>query len=364
VIIVDQLLYKPDWIEARQRLEAWWNGRKTDRCLISVTAPRADAATLVPPQRPPTILETWTDLQYIKAWNDHVHRTTFFGGEALPVWTGWHPGHVSIPTFYGCPFKLDWETGWHDPILNGEKLDISHLKIDRDNTWWHFGQKLLEFERDQARGKSIPSMTAIFGVGDTLAMLRGNERLLLDMMDDPDGVCQSELKLMDDWFDVYKWETDIICPGGDMYTTWFGLWAPGKYYPMQCDISYGISADTFRRCYVPALRKQAQFLDYAVYHVDGVGAFHLVDELAKIERINALQILPGAGKPSPLHYSDVLHKVQRLRKGLHISIPPEEVEAALSMLSSRGLFISTWASSEKQARELIDLAGRLSVDRS
>jgi hypothetical protein len=55
--------------------------------------------------------------------------------------------------------------------------------------------------------------------------------------------------------------------------------------------------------------------------------------------------------------------VHRHGKGLHISIMPDEVEQALSLLSSRRLCIETWARSETHARELIDLAGRNSVDR-
>ena len=88
-----------------------------------------------------------------------------------------------------------------------------------------------------------------------------------------------------------------------------------------------------------------------------------MEEICRIERVNAIQVGPGAGKPSPLHYIDVLKQVQRLGKGLHISIPAEEVEPALSLLSSRGLCIDTDARSEKEARQLIDLVGRKSVER-
>jgi hypothetical protein len=360
---MDQLQYKPDWPEAKQRLSAWWRGENLDRCLLTVRAPRDDAAELAPPRTPLTIEQRWCDLDYLCARNDYRHRTTFYGAEAIPVWDVGYPGHVSLPTFYGCPFTLDWETGWHDPILTEDELDVSSLKLDRQGRWWQFGLDLMEYARKAAAGKSIPSMCAIFGGGDTLGMLRGNQRLLIDLMDDPGGVRDAELKLMEGWFEVFSTQVGALCQDGGPYTTWFGLWAPGRYYPMQCDVSYGISPEAFRECFVPALKKQAEFLDFAIYHLDGVGAFHLVDEICQIEGINAIQVLPGAGKPSPLHYLDILKRVQRLGKRLHISIPPEEVELALSLLSSRGLCIDTSAARQKQAQEIIDLAGRLSVDR-
>ena len=360
---MEQLLHKPDWPEAKQRLTAWWRGEKLDRCLLTIRSPREGAAHIPPPPRPATVEERWCDFDYLRACNEHRHSTRFYGAEAIPTWDAGFPGHVSMPTFYGCPFALDWETGWHDPILTGEKLDVSGLRLDRGGRWWRFGLDLMEFERQASAGRSIPSICAIFGGGDTLGMLRGNERLLMDLMDDPAAVREAELKLMDDWREVYDLQVKALCKGGGSYTTWFGLWAPGRYYPMHCDVSYGISTAAFRECFLPALRKQASFLDFAIYHLDGIGAFHLVDDVCGIEQIRAIQVLPGAGKPSPLHYLDVLRRVQRLGKGLHISIPPEEVEPALKLLSSRGLCIDTSAQSEREARDIIDLAGRLSVDR-
>ena len=67
------------------------------------------------------------------------------------------------------------------------------------------------------------------------------------------------------------------------------------------------------------------------------------------------------GKPSPLHYMDTLRYVQKAGKNLQIWIAPEEVEPALAALSARGLFISTWAGTEADARALLANAERWSV---
>ena len=104
------------------------------------------------------------------------------------------------------------------------------------------------------------------------------------------------------------------------------------------------------------LEKQCAFLDHVIHHVDGIGNFAHVDALCEIPDLQALQILPGADKPSPLHYMDVLKKVQKAGKNLHITIPIDEVETALSELSARGLFISTRAATEEEARALLKKA--------
>jgi hypothetical protein len=118
----------------------------------------------------------------------------------------------------------------------------------------------------------------------------------------------------------------------------------------------------FREIFLPAVRRQTEFLDHAVYHVDGIGSFAHVDALCELPRLQALQILPGAGKPSPLHYMDVLKRVQSKGKNLHITVPPGEVQTALEELSARGLFIRTVCESEGEARRLLNDAQRWSHD--
>jgi hypothetical protein len=114
---------------------------------------------------------------------------------------------------------------------------------------------------------------------------------------------------------------------------------------------------------LPAIERQTRYLDHTVYHVDGVGAFAHVPALCELPRLQAIQILPGEGKPSALHYLDVLKTVQAAGKNLQIWLPAGEVEAALRELSARGLFISTSCGSEAEARALLRNVERWSVDR-
>jgi 5-methyltetrahydrofolate--homocysteine methyltransferase len=365
-VYVTTLEYKPDWEEARQRWTAWWRGETLDRAVLTVYAPRAcpqGDGTVEYPPCPATPLERWTNLDYLDAINLYSWRTTFYGAEAFPMWCPGYPGHVGMPTFYGCPIELDWDTGWHRPILTGERLDTSGLTVDRASPWWQFGMDIHRRARASSLGKAVPGMCAIFGGGDTLGMLRGSERLMLDLMDQPKAVLEAEIRFMHEWFEVYRLYADTVRAGEDWFATWFPTWAPGTYYTPQCDVGYGISPASFRECFLPATKMQVEYLDYSIFHVDGVGMFPFVDDICRLEALDGLQILPGAGKPSPLHYLDVLQKVQRAGKRLHISIDPAEVPRALELLSARGLCINTSCASEADARRVIEQVAALSVDR-
>lgn len=356
------LLFKPDWEETKQRFLAWWAGESLGRCALAVTAPRDNPPPIARPEPPRDPLQRWTDLDYISALNEYEHATTYYGGEAFPIWNGGYPGHTAIPAFLGCPTTLDMETGWWDPVLTDEDWDVRSLRIDPEGRWWIFTGELLRRAVAECHGKSIPSIGAFGGSGDTLAALRDTWRLLFDVAGHPERVREAEHYLMEMWVEVYEAFYRIIHEAAGGSTCWFGLWSPGRFYAAQCDFSYMISPHMFRELFLPAIERQTRYLDHTVYHVDGIAAFAHVPALLELPRLQALQILPGAGKPSPLHYLDTLHLVQAGGKRLHITIPPEEVETALSLLSARGLFIDTHCETEAQARALLKSAEKWSHD--
>ena len=348
------LVYKEDWNETQKRYQAWGNGEYFGRCALWVTAPRGNPPDNPPPQTPGSAIERWTNLDYLSALNEYNHSRIFYGAEAFPIWSPGYPGSSSIATFLGCPLHLDYQTGWHEPILIDDDWDVRKLKIDKQNRWWQFTLELLKSSTVEAAGKSIPSIGAFGGCGDTLAALRGTERLLYDVVDCPEKVHEADEYLMEMWFEVYDTFYDLVRDTSDAGSTaWFPLWAPGKFYPTQNDFSYMISPKMFRELFLSVIQRQTEFLNYSVYHVDGVEAFAHVPALCELPQLQALQILPGAGKPSPLHYAETLKTVQTAGKNLHITIPIEEVETALEMLSAKGLFIHTNAATEVEARDLI-----------
>jgi len=334
----------------------WWNGDDIGRCLISVAAFIEDGES--PPPLPEEPEDRWLDLGYIQANADYQIRHNFYGGDAVPIWSGGYAGNDSIPAFLGCDVILDENTGWWGPVIADGRLSehsLDKLVINEDNKWWRHSQQVHYLANQCAAGKAVPSVPAMGGTGDTLAALRSSENLLIDMIEEPETVKRFEDYLVEQWIQVYshyyELHRDASFSGSSNF--FFGLWAPGSFYIPSNDFSYMISTEMYERFFLDALTRQINFLDYSIYHVDGPGAFRHVDMLCSIDKLTALQILPGAGKPSPLYYMNVLKKVQRAGKGLHIGIAPSEVKAALENLSHKGLMISTYCDSVDEANELL-----------
>jgi len=358
------LAFKQDWEETKERFRLWWRHEYFGRCALAVTAPRSEPPEIEPPPDAESPEQKWYDLDWISRFKDYHLSRTFFGGEAVPIWDAGYSGVSAIPALLGCPTDIDMATGWwHEMLLEPDRIDVSGLEIDQTSEKYLFTMDMLHRAVQESRGKSIPSLGAFGGSGDTLAALRGTVQLLLDCIDRPDEVRAAEEFLMDMWFDFYDRCFSITRDAAEGSSCWFTLWSPGKFYPAHNDFSYNIGPEMFRELFLPAIRRQTEFLDHTVYHLDGVDAFRHVDALCELPQLQAIQVLPGEGKPSPLHYVEVLKKVQAAGKNLHIAIASEEVEQALSLLSARGLFIKTWTETQAQAERLLEQAENWSVDR-
>jgi len=226
------MLYKPDWEETKERYRAWWNHDCIGRAAIAVTAPRDNVSEAPPPAMPATPLERWTDLDYASAANEYGMSRTFYGGEAFPVWTVGDPGHTAIPAFLVCQIDLDWHTGWWHPIITGESLeDVLKLRVDRNGKWWRFTLKALERAARESAGRCIPSIGAFGGCGDTLAALRGTDRLLLNVIDRPEEVIAAEQYVMAMWCDVFEGFYGIVREISEGSTCRFGFRSLRKRAP-------------------------------------------------------------------------------------------------------------------------------------
>jgi hypothetical protein len=358
------LLYKPDWEQAKQRLTAWWHHEAIDRCALAVWAPRIDKARFTPPPLPARVEDRWLDLDYLCARNEYEMKTTFYGGEAFPLWNAGYPGWDLMQSYLGAPVRLLEETAWIDPIISQGRLedyDYHAFTIQHENRWWQFLVQVHHLAVEQSRGKAIPSLQDLGSSGDTLAAIRGNLQLLMDLIECPDYVRQFDYFLMQQWNkQVFEPMYQITCAGAEGSATWDSLWAPGRHYALQNDFSYMISPRMFRQVFLPTIEMQTRFLEYSIYHVDGVAAFAHVDALCELPRLHALQIIPGAGKPGALYFMDMLKKIQAHGKSLQIFVQPEEVEQALGELSARGLYLGVQAESEDQARYLLEMAPKWS----
>ncbi len=366
------MYYKPDWPEAKKRIEAFWKNEIIDRCCAAVFAPRKNSK--MPPfpelQFGPWLggLENFSDKdsEKIKKWwtdpQENYKRmitwfeNTYFGGEAIPAtYVNW--GAMAMAAFYGSVPQFKKTTVWYRPAI--DNWETWEWKFDKkSNEYYRQTVAIVQYLLERSEGKYFVGTPEVGSAGDLLSLMRGMDKLSMDLIDKPEAIKKAIDILADAWVDLHEEfyrMTNKTNDNGDTLA-WMSLWSPGRGDQIACDFSTVISPKFFKEFFVPEIKKECKWCEYATYHLDGPQAMkaHL-DTLLEIDEIDNIEWTPGTGCPPTLsaQYIPCYKKIQQAGKKLYLLAKPEEIKPLLSELSAKGLFICTNVDSEDEAKALL-----------
>jgi 5-methyltetrahydrofolate--homocysteine methyltransferase len=352
-----ELLYKDDWSRVRQRYEAWWAGEMLDRPIVQVTAPKAAPEPRdVPPPDPDELLQWFTDPEIVIPRLERTMARTYWGGDAFPVAFPFSPSLPAIEAAYlGCPYTVvpGSDTGWASPIIE-DWHTRAPIEVNPDNWWWRKTRELLTLGAEAGEGKYIIGIPDIQGGGEIVTLMRGTERMAVDLIDHPDMVKPACAEEIEAWRFYYDTCFEIIHRHADGYADWIGIWSDVPYVSVENDFSIMISPPMFEEFFVPALRLQTEWVDRTIFHLDGPGAIRHLDTLLALPELDGIQWVPGAGASSMIEWLDLLKRIEAGGKRLHLGALPWEVKPLLSELDPTGVVLSTSCSSVDEADRLLD----------
>ena len=370
------LVTKPDWQAAQERIDAWWQGEIIDRAVIQVKAPREgvsqdewDAlATRGGGIEDPDELFAWyTDPEQVIPRLNRIVDATYWGGEAFPVIFPVAVSLVAITAAYlGCPYDIHSgsATGWADPIIT-DWAERPTFAFDPSNEWWLRSVRLLDAAGPQAPGRYYIGVPDLNGPPEILALLRGTEELALDLIDVDHDVIREALDEVNlAWLRYWQASIDTIHEWVDGYFYWIGIWSDRPSIDLQNDFSCLISTKMFDEVFLPALDQQTRWVERTVYHLDGPGAIRHLDALLSLPELDAIQWVPGAGAPPVSEWIPLLRRIQAGGKLVQTYCEPWEVEVLLGELAPEGLFLTTTAPSEAEAKELLKNTERWTAHRN
>lgn len=359
------MIFKEDWEKSKERFNAFWNGEVLDRCCFAVTAPRnkpVDTGTEY--RKAESLAQKWLDPVYRLKEAMHYFSHTYFGGEAFPLfWNNFGPGVGA--TFMGAGFKLAENTIWFDvkPIID-DWTSMPEITFNQNSEMWKTVWNMTEMSCNEAMDNYLVGVTDIGGNFDIAVSLRGNDKLLYDLYDNPEEVKALIDRIDTAWMQAYDKLQTYISRYMEGTTAWMGLWCEKRWYPLQCDFCAMISTEMFDEFVKPSLKREADFLDHSVYHLDGPGQIRHLDSLLEIEGINGIQCVPGSAlfkNTGEFHHTycndkwiPVLKKIQKKKKNLILTeVHPSELDELMELLSPEGLYISTSCKTEDDAKELL-----------
>ena len=294
--------------------ESWWNGT-LDRPLLCITL--ADAHPLRPTAAPQLTQATcadfrWTPEQIVDAMDARFSSEEYLG-YAFP----WLSMDVFGPGVLAafCGAKLDTSTGrvWFLPQEKKALEDI-HVKYDPENVWAKRIKAIYRAGMERWDGSVAMGIPDLGGVLDVAATFRGSEDLLMDLIDQPEEVHRLIGEIEQAWYEAY---TDLaaVLDGQGVYTHWSGLLSRRPSYITQCDFCYMIGNPMFREFVLETLRRDTEKLDHVIYHLDGVGQLRHLEDVLGLEKLDAVQWVPGDGQPSEGHWPEVYRHIRDAGKG-------------------------------------------------
>lgn len=350
---------KEDWDKEKRRWEAWWNHEMYDRVPIQVTAPKAGVKP--EPVEPVDFKQQWTDIDFMIRRTLEEVRCRYYGGEALPCfWHNWSAGHALL---FGCEPHFEANTVWVDPAPTGED-GWPVLDTWRKSPWWSWIHTNTLTAAQASKGRYFVMPGWGNNAGDTLALARGVEQLLMDIALEPQRVKRAVKQASDMWIEITSELWKLITPeitGMEGSLDYCGCWSPGRTLTFDCDVAYNISPQSFADIFLPPLIKAMRTANRRIFHVDGIGVSHHLELLLEVPELDAIQWMPGDGHFYPVtQWIPLIRRVQEKGKSILVYVRPEEIEPLMQEVKHEGLLLSTWVGTEKEARELVKRVARLS----
>lgn len=342
-----------DYDYLKKRWLEFWNQENHDRPILTVTAPRDKANW----SRMPAFIEDnrtrWMDIDYMLKKNRAVFENTYFGAEAFPIINP-DLGPDLIGAACGCDIHFGEDTTWvvH---LDRELSELSEIiHFDPDNRWVKHMEEMTRAAVEDARGDYLVGITDLHPGADALVSLRGSQNLCLDVYDCPEYISPLCSQIFEVYREIYNRLDAIISPHQQGTANWMGIWHPEKrWYVVGCDFSCLVSCENYEQCIEGAVKRELDFLEASMYHLDGPGALRHMDRILQFEKLGGVQWVYGEGQPTARYWLDVLRKIQAAGKNIQILCVPEDIKDVCEALEPEGVNIVCHARDEAEAKSVI-----------
>jgi hypothetical protein len=142
-----------------------------------------------------------------------------------------------------------------------------------------------------------------------------------------------------------------------------GAYGPRRFNVIACDIAAVLSVDLFREFVMPSIEDEADYLDHAMFHIDGPDMLKFLDDILAVKRIQIINWVPGvqSGRKRFAEWMEVFRRVQDAGKIMQIyGVTPDEVRRLTRELRPERLYFAVAGMGTR--READDLLKWLEVN--
>jgi hypothetical protein len=302
-------------------------------------------------------------VDYVIAAAESALSGTHYAGDALPVFCPWL-GPDQFAAWLGVDLLLRprQSTSWSKPFVQ-DWDEHPELRIDPDNRWWRLYLQLLQESVRASKGKWVTGYPDLHSGIDALCAIRGPENLAMDLVKKPDAIHRAMRQVTGLWKFVVDTASEIILPAGQGTSNWTMGWSNNRFLCIgQNDFSCLISPAMFETfCWQDNLECCAH-VDHSLYHLDGPGALRHLPLLLRLEGLDCIQWIQGAGQPLPSEWLNVLQGIQARGKSVQLYYGEghggdadlkHEIDILARKLDPTRLFIWATVESREAAEEIV-----------
>ena len=194
------------------------------------------------------------------------------------------------------------------------------------------------------KGRYICGQPILRGPADTLGTLTGQQNMIYDMFDDPNGTKKALNRYADTFLsviDLTRASAGKLLGGSCM--GFYHLWCPGNCLWFQDDLTSLMSPKLYETTLIDAHRRLGGQAEYTMMHLHMASEF-VIDYLLEMDGLKAIQINKDIGGP-PL--SDMLPRLKSVLKRKNLVLWGDFTQPELDLLkhelNPEGLYIIVFA---------------------
>ena len=307
------------WENIKRTYGLWWE-RKLDRPLVGAILEGIDPGR---PQPSCPLLSQQNCHDLSLPAKDIIDRIDYelsknkYLGDAFPYYNMDCFGPGVVAAFLGA--DIDNSTGnvWFHPkkILPINEL---HFVYDENNIWLNRIKDIYREGMKRWQGQVLMGMPDLGGILDILATFRTTDNLLLDLYDEPEEVNRLVWEIHELWHKYYNEFNEVLQPINPGFSDWSQLYSDKPMYVPQSDFSYMIGPNMFEEFVRPELVSTCNKVDHTIFHLDGIGELVHLKSILKIEALDAVQWVPGAGQNNQFKWPEVYQQIHSAGKNIQI----------------------------------------------
>ncbi len=350
------LQFKPDFDVCLARIYAWYERRIIDRPPVRFLHHNMEyekRRTVKGPWKTPE--ERWLDVDFqVQAFIDSLEATEFFG-ETFPVF--WpNLSTLAYNLFLGQQAVFDDVTAWTYPCIDDLK-DLPTLKVHWDGKYFKAVEAMTQRALELAEGQFMVGYTEMYAGVDCTAMLRGAEKICLDLILRPEPLMQLFDLVFKEFPQVYDHFDRSLKEHNQLSVTWMNLPSFETFNVLACDFATNISPAHFEEFCMPMIRKEAKLFKHNVYHLDGPGVARHIDAILTLPNLSAIHWVQGYGINEPvMQWLPLIKKIQESGKSVIVDLKMHELDEFMKEVDPRGIML--WIPAEPNEQK--DILKRVS----